>query len=100
MLSGGGSDNPNHPIQGGGYAMDDLAFLKDVPVDGYLQVSGTEATLTARALAAEEGIFGGFSAGANVAAAIQLLQGDMRGKAIAVIICDSGLKYLSTDLWG
>jgi cysteine synthase A len=26
---------PDHPIQGGGYAMADLAFLKDVPVDGY-----------------------------------------------------------------
>ncbi|WP_210236006.1 MULTISPECIES: cysteine synthase family protein [unclassified Mesorhizobium] len=31
-----------HPIQGGGYAMPDLAFLRNVPVDGYLQVSGGE----------------------------------------------------------
>ena len=50
-------------------------------------------------LAAREGIFGGFSSGANVAAALQLLQGEMRGKTLAVVICDSGLKYLSTDLW-
>jgi cysteine synthase A len=53
-----------------------------------------------RDLARLEGIFGGFSAGANVAAALKLLEGSMRGRTIAVIICDSGLKYLSTELWG
>ena len=45
------------------------------------------------------GIFAGFSAGANVAAALDLLNGPEKGGAIGVIICDSGLKYLSTDLW-
>lgn len=90
---------PNHPIQGGGYAMDDLAFMRGVPVDGYLQVTGDEARRMARALAAQEGIFGGFSAGANVAAACRLLAGPERGRTVAVVICDSGLKYLSTDLW-
>lgn len=90
---------PNHPIQGGGYAMGDLAFMRGVPVDGYLQVTGDEARRTARALAAQEGIFGGFSAGANVAAACRLLAGPERGRTVAVVICDSGLKYLSTDLW-
>ncbi|KUM28337.1 cysteine synthase [Mesorhizobium loti] len=89
-----------HPIQGGGYAMPDLAFLKSVPVDGYLQVSGDEARQTTRLLARSEGIFAGFSSGANVAAALHLLSGEEAGKTIAVVICDSGLKYLSTDLWG
>ena len=46
-----------------------------------------------------EGIGGGFSSGANVAAALKLLSKDMVGKTIVIIICDSGLKYLSTDLW-
>ena len=91
--------NPNHPIQGGGYAMADLVFLKDVPVDGYLQVSGDAARDATRLLARSEGIFGGVSSGANVAAALQLLAGDLAGKTIAVVICDSGLKYLSTNLW-
>ncbi|MET3593260.1 cysteine synthase A [Mesorhizobium shonense] len=89
-----------HPIQGGGYAILDLAFLKSVPVDGYLQVSGDEARQTTRLLARSEGIFAGFSSGANVAAALHLLSGEEAGKTIAVVICDSGLKYLSTDLWG
>jgi cysteine synthase len=89
-----------HPIQGGGYAMSNLTFLKNVPVDGYLQVSGDQARQTARLLARSEGIFAGFSSGANVAAALRLLSGEQSGKTIAAVICDSGLKYLSTDLWG
>ena len=44
-------------------------------------------------------VFAGFSSGANVAAALQLLAGEMAGKTVAVVICDSGLKYLSTPLW-
>jgi cysteine synthase len=44
---------------------------------------------------------GGFSAGANVAAAVQLLRpgAPLEGCTVAVVVCDSGLKYLSTDLW-
>ena len=99
VLSGEVALNPNHPIQGGGYAMSDLSFLDTSLIDGYLRVSGENATDVTRDLARLEGIFGGFSAGANVAAALKLLEGPMRGRTIAVIICDSGLKYLSTDLW-
>jgi cysteine synthase A len=90
---------PNHPIQGGGYAIGDLDFLRGVPVDGHLAVTGNDARDTTRDLARLEGVFAGISSGANVAAALQLLAGEMRGKTIAVMICDSGLKYLSTDLW-
>lgn len=91
--------NPNHRIQGGGYSMEELPLLRKDHVDGYLQVSDADAVHVARRLAREEGIFAGFSSGANVAAALQLLQGSYRGKTIAVLINDSGLKYLSTDLW-
>jgi cysteine synthase A len=90
---------PNHPIQGGGYCMPDLTFLAGQPIDGFLEVTGAEATAMARRLASEEGIFGGFSSGANVAAALQLLRGEMAGSTIVTVIADSGLKYLSTDLW-
>jgi len=91
--------NPYHPIQGGGYIIPELKFLDKVPVDGFIQISGDEAQKTTKELARYEGIFGGYSSGANVAAALQLLSGDMVGKTIAVVICDSGLKYLSTSLW-
>lgn len=98
-LSGARVTKPEHPIQGGGYVMAELDFLHDVAVDGYVAVTGDVSRETARALAKEEGIFGGFSAGANVAAALELLAGPERGGVIGVVICDSGLKYLSTDLW-
>ncbi len=99
VLAGSDVSEPGHPIQGGGYCIDDLALLDGVPVAGYLSVSGDEARETARRLACEEGAFAGFSAGANVAAALKLLAGPERGGRIGVILCDSGLKYLSTDLW-
>lgn len=99
VVAGQPATRPEHPIQGGGYARPDLTFLREVTPDGYLTVTGDEARTAARRLAATEGIFGGFSSGANVAAALQLLRGEMAGRTIAVVICDSGLKYLSTDLW-
>mmetsp|Transcript_29838 Transcript_29838/g.45756 ORF Transcript_29838/g.45756 Transcript_29838/m.45756 type:complete len:410 (-) Transcript_29838:184-1413(-) len=69
-------------------------------IDGYISVSDEEAIQTSRLLATTEGIFGGFSSGANVAAAAQLLKHHPDTiRHVLVIICDSGLKYLSTDLY-
>ncbi|KLT40035.1 tryptophan synthase beta subunit-like PLP-dependent enzyme [Cutaneotrichosporon oleaginosum] len=99
VLAGHPLTSPDHPIQGGGYAMPDLAFLRGMRADGYIQVSGDEAVAAARMLATKEGIFGGYSSGANLAAAIKALRGEMKGKTVAMVVCDSGLKYLSTELW-
>ena len=65
-----------------------------------ISVSSREAIDYTRRLAKEEGIFAGYSSGANLAAAMNLLEHSMPGATIAIIACDSGLKYLSTDLWG
>ena len=99
ILSGNAISDPNHRIQGGGYSMDDLSYLKPEYIDGYLTVTDEEAIQTARQLAKQEGIFAGFSSGANISAALQLLKGPLKGKTIVTMINDSGLKYLSTDLW-
>jgi cysteine synthase A len=99
ILAGQPVTNPNHRLQGGGYSMTDLPLIDQDLVDGYLQVTDEEAIEMTRRLAEEEGIFAGFSSGTNVAAAMQLLKTTSRGKSIAVLLCDSGLKYLSTDLW-
>ena len=99
VLKGEAVTNPGHRIQGGGYSMATLPLIDPAHVDGYLTVSDADAVTWARRLAAEEGIFAGFSSGANVEAAVQLLRGGYRGKTVVVMMCDSGLKYLSTDLW-
>lgn len=99
VLAGQPVSNPDHPIQGGGYAMADLDHLNAIPLAGHLAVSGEAARDCARLLARTEGIFAGFSSGANLAAAIELLRGPEAGGCVAIVMCDSGLKYLSTDLW-
>lgn len=88
----------SHKIQGCGYSRQ-LPLFRPELVDGYLTVGDDEARDTARQLASTEGIFGGYSTGANVAAAAKLLEGPEIGETVAVIACDSGLKYLSTDLY-
>ncbi len=98
-VAGGDTSRAEHPIQGGGYMMPDLTHLAGIELSGALKVSGKDAAEHARLLARTEGIFGGYSAGANLAAAIQLLQGPEKGGTVAFVVCDSGLKYLSTDLW-
>jgi cysteine synthase A len=99
VLSGQPPTRPNHRIQGGGYSIAPLPLLPTDLPDGYLQVDEEQAIQTARRLAREEGLFAGFSSGINVAAALQLLAGPLPGKTIVVLLSDSGLKYLSTDLW-
>ena len=98
-LAGHPVQSPAHRIQGGGYAIAPLPLLAGCKVDGFLTVTDQEAMEAARNLARQEGIFAGFSSGANLAAAIKLLQGPEKGGTIAILICDTGLKYLSTELW-
>jgi cysteine synthase A len=97
-LAGGEIVNTSHKIQGAGYAMIppqwDPAFC-----DGFFGVSDIEAIAVARRLACEEGVFAGFSTGANVAAALRLAAECPPGMLIATTANDSGLKYLSTDLY-
>jgi cysteine synthase A len=99
VLAGQAATRPNHRVQGGGYSIPDLSFLQNFSVDGYLQITDEEAIDCARRLATEEGIFAGFSTGANLAAALRLLKDTHRGQSVVTLACDSGLKYLSTDLW-
>lgn len=91
----------NHRIQGGGYSMSwsELPLLDVGMAHGFVQVTDEEAMTASRHLAEVEGIFAGFSAGANLAAAIRLLRGAEAGSTVALLACDSGLKYLSTDLF-
>ena len=99
VLAGRPATDPNHRIQGGGYSMASLPLFSPLDADGYIQVSEDQAIHACRRLAREEGIFAGFSSGANVAAGVSLLRGPISGGTVVVLLSDSGLKYLSTDLW-
>ena len=88
----------SHKIQGTGYAQVPPLWQPEL-VDGFLTVTDDDAIATARALATREGIFGGFSGGANVAAALQLARECPNGTLIVTLVPDTGLKYLSTDLY-
>lgn len=99
VLAGQTPSHPHHRIQGGGYARPHLDLLRPKQIDGFVQVTDEAAIAATHDLARTEGIFAGYSSGANLAAAVQLLQRETSGKTAVVIICDSGLKYMSTDLW-
>jgi cysteine synthase A len=99
FLAGKPVVSTRHRIQGGGYAHR-AEFWDPALADGYLTVTDTEALTMARELAQREGILTGFSGGANVAAALKL--NDLLGKEafVVTLLPDTGLKYLSTDLFG
>jgi cysteine synthase A len=98
-LAGEPVSRPAHAIQGGGYSRTTLTHLDGTSLDGHVVVTDDAAVATARMLARVEGVFAGFSTGANVAAAIELLRGREAGSTVACLACDSGMKYLSTDLY-
>ncbi len=68
-------------------------------VDEILSVSTEEAKAMARRLAREEGIFAGTSTGANLVAALRVAERLGASATVATIVVDSGLRYLSTDLF-
>jgi cysteine synthase len=69
-------------------------------VDEILPVRTEDAKAMARRLAREEALFAGTSSGANVIAAIQVAERLGPGAKVVTLIADSGLKYLSTDVYG
>jgi cysteine synthase A len=98
-LADGVGEGVGHPVQGGGYGYTSLPLLDRSLADGFLAVSASDAKNWCRYLAKHEGIFAGYSTGANLAAARILLDGPLRGGTIAIVANDTGLKYASTDLW-
>ena len=69
-------------------------------VDDILPIKTDDAKGMARRLAREEALFAGTSSGANVAAAIKVAEQMGPGVNVVTLMVDSGLKYLSTDVYG
>lgn len=96
VLSGGSSGA--HNIDGIGIGFVPPLWRRS-EVDEILTVSTAEAKTMARRLAREEALFVGTSTGANVVAALRVAARLGSAATVATIAVDSGLRYLSTDLY-
>lgn len=93
----GGQPGP-HKIEGVG-----IGYLPPLwepsLVDDIVPVRTDDAKAMARRLAKEEALFAGTSSGANVVAALQVAEQLGPDAKVVTLMCDSGLKYLSTDVY-
>jgi len=96
VLAGGHSGS--HNIEGIGIGFIPPLWERDL-VNEIVAVSTSDAKQMARRLAREEGLFAGTSSGANVVAALQVARRLGPDAKVATIIVDSGLRYLSTDVF-
>ncbi len=93
-----GKDWSPHKIQG--WTPDFVPEVLNVSVvDQIVPVSDEQAFATALALAQKEGIFAGISAGATLAAALEVAKNVEKGSAMLVMLPDTGERYLSTPLF-
>ena len=91
-----------HPIQG--WTPDFIPWVLQEALDkgGYdqlIKTPGPDGIQWSQRLAAEEGILVGISAGATLAAAIEVAQTAPEGANILVMLPDTGERYLSTPLF-
>jgi len=92
-----------HPIQG--WSPDFIPKLTgDAVAAGFINrvipVAGPDAMKSSQALAKQEGIFVGTSAGATFTAALQVARESEKGTVILAMLPDTGERYLSTPLFG
>jgi cysteine synthase A len=93
----GGPPGP-HKIEGVGIGY--IPPLWDPALfDEIVAVKTDDAKEMARRLAREEALFAGTSSGANVVAALQVAQRLGPGARVVTLMADSGLKYVSTDVY-
>lgn len=97
MLTRGSSGK--HRVEGIGVGIVPPLLLAD-GYDEARTVAESRARATARELARRAGVLAGTSSGLNVAAALDLAAELGPGHNVVTVVVDSGLKYLSGDLFG
>jgi cysteine synthase len=93
----GGKPGP-HKIQGIGAGFVPTILNTDI-YDGVIKIKNEEAFEYARKAARAEGVLGGISSGAAIAAAIKVAKELGKGKKVLAIIPSNGERYLSTPLY-
>ena len=96
VLSGGRSGSNRIEGIGMGYV---VPLWKPGLADEIIAVSAADAMAMARRLAREEGLFAGASSGANVVAALRLAARLGPEATIVTLMIDTGIKYLSTEVY-
>ena len=97
MLSGG-TPGP-HRIQGIGAGFVPPVLDRDL-LDEVIAIDDEDALETARVVARREGVLCGISSGAALYAALEIpKRPDAKGKRIAVVLPDSGERYVSTPFF-
>ena len=96
VLSGG--ETGSHKIEGVGAGFVVPLWREDA-ADRIDRVSTDEAVDMALRLAHEEGLFAGTSTGSNVIAALRLAEALGPEATVVTLMCDTGIKYLSTGLY-
>ena len=96
VLSGGPSGAHRIDGIGAGFV---VPLWRDDVADAIERVSTEEAVAMAVRLAREEGLFAGTSTGGNVIAALGLAERLGRDATVVTIMCDTGMKYLSSPLY-
>ena len=87
-----------HHIEGVGVGFVPPLFDRDL-CDDVWGIEETEVRDMARKLARDEGIFAGTSTGLNVVGAIRLSRELGPGHVVATVACDTGLKYITGNLF-
>jgi cysteine synthase A len=93
-----GRPSGSHKIEGTGAGFVVPLWIPGL-ADEIQAVSTQEAMATARRLAREEGVFAGTSTGGNVAVALRVAERLGPDHTVVTVAVDSGMKYLSTDLY-
>jgi cysteine synthase len=95
ILKTGKIINSKHIIQGTGYSLIPPLWEPEL-ADEIITVSDKEAEEMTRKLSLEQGLYVGYSSGANIKAALKYLEMTKLSRKIVTILCDYGYKY--TDL--
>lgn len=96
IIKTGHMKNPRHIIQGTGYGLVPPHWDPGL-ADDIILVTDKEVERTTRALAEDEGLYVGYSSGANVCAALKLLESDRfkdkENPLVVTVLCDTAYKY-------